>query len=343
MAVERIDTEIDLSEDKDRKKIVATDGDDDRSSPREDDDLEIEVQDDTPEQDRGRTPRAPGTKSAVPSDEEIGEYTKNVQDRLKQMKWEYHEERRAKEAWERQSSAAVEYAKKIHAENEKLREMLTKGHKTLVDSTKASAENEITALQESLKTALETGNTALAAELQSKVARAAARAEAQNHLPELQLPNVGEPRIQNKETQERPRVQVSQSMQRWMDENPWFNENKRMTAFAFGVHEELIAKGIPVESPRYFQEINKSIRETFSNYFADDEQDGDEKTARRSTDTGRDGQRRRTPVAGVSRSAAIQKGNKVTLTSSELAVAKRMGISPEAYAREKVRLENLDG
>lgn len=340
---EHIDTEIDLSEDdKNTKKVVAGDGDD-RSSSQEGDDFEIEVQDDTPEHDRGRAPKAPGTKSAVPTDEEIGEYTKGVQDRFRQMKWEYHEERRAKEAWERQSNAAVEYAKKIHEENKKLRDMLTKGHKTLVDSTKASAENEITALQESLKTALETGNTALAAELQSKVARAAARAEAQNHVAPLSFPDDEQQPQATQQSQQaqKPPVRVSQSMQAWMDENPWFNENKRMTAFAFGVHEELIAKGIPVESPRYFQEINKSVRETFKNYFADDEQDIDGRTDRRPAN-GQNGQRRRTPVAGVSRSKT-DKGNKVTLTSSEMAVAKRMGISVEAYAREKVRLENLDG
>jgi hypothetical protein len=337
MAKESITTEIDLSDDdKDRKKVVARE-EDDRSSSQEDDDIEFEVQDDTPEQDRGRPAPAPNAKSAVPSDEEIGEYTKGVQDRIKQIKWEYHNERRAKEQWQRQSDAAVEYAKKVHKDNEKLREMLTKGHKTLVDSTKASAESELTTLQQSLATALETGATAQAAELQAKIARAAARAEAQNHVAPISFPE-SEEQPQQRQTEQRPQVKLSQTMQSWMDENPWFNENKRMTAFAFGVHEELIAKGIPVESPRYFQEINKSVRDTFSNYFEADEQDNDGKTDRRSEAP----QRRRTPVAGVQRNKAGG-SNKVTLTSSELAVAKRMGITPVAYAREKARLEQLDG
>lgn len=337
MAVERIDTVIDLDSknDVEDKKELATNG-----SSSEGDELDIEIVDDTPEQDRNRPLPAPGTKSAVPSDEEIGEYTKGVQDRIKQIKWEYHNERRAKEAWERQSNAAIEYAKKVHAENERLRKLVSEGHKTLLDSTKAAAEGEISALQESLKSALETGNTALAADLQTKISRAAARAEAQSHIAPITFEKDEGPdkAVPQQQREDRPQVRLSKAMQDWMDENPWFNENKRMTAFAFGVHEELIAKGIPVESPRYFQEINKAVRGTFSDYFeTDNENEDDDRTNRRPP-----AQRRRTPVAGVTRTNTSVRGNKVTLTQSELAVAKRMGIPPAAYAREKQRLEQLD-
>lgn len=341
---ERIDTEIDLSDkDDDKKKKIVAGEDDDRSSSMADDDpLDIEIEDDTPEQDRGRPQKAPGTKSAIPGDDEIGQYTKNVQDRMKQMRWEYHEERRAKEAWERQSSAAVEYAKKVYAENKKLRDLVSKGHKTLLDSTKGAAESEMAALQESLKAALETGNTTAAAELQAKLSRAAARAEAQNHIAPITFDDEGgefDKTQKEQPTQQRPRI--SRAMQEWMEENPWFNQNKRMTAFAFGVHEELLGKGIPPESPRYFKEINKAMKDTFSNYFEgdDDEENSDGRTDRRSTNARQAS--RRTNVAGVSRNTAA-KGNKVTLTSSEMMVAKRMGITPEAYAREKIRLEQQD-
>lgn len=341
MSKETIETEIDLSRDEDEKdkKIVAGAGDD-RSSSQEDDALDIEVQDDTPEQDRGRTPRAAGTKSAIPEDDEIGKYTKGVQDRLKQMKWEYHEERRAKEAWERQSTAAVEYAKKVHEENKKLRELVTKGHKTLIETTKSSAEDEMKTLQESLKTALETGNTEQAAALQGRLARAAARAEAQNHVSPITFEDGGEvEKTTAKQTsQGQTTVRLSRAMQEWVDDNPWFNQNKRMTSYAFGVHEELLDKGIPVESPRYFSELNKAMKQTFSEYFEED--DGQNRGSSRDDRSAARG--RRTNVAGVTRNKAGS-SNKVTLTSSELMVAKRMGITPEAYAREKIRLEQNDG
>lgn len=257
---------------------------------------------------------------------------------MRQMKWEFHEERRAKEAWERQSTAAVEYAKKVHAENARLRKLVTDGHKTLMDSTKSAGENEIKALQRSLEAALEGGDTKAAADLNAKIAAAAARVEATNHVKPITFEDEGDDDVKTKQKQEQPlqRPRISRAMQDWMDENPWFNENKRMTAFAFGVHEELIAKGVPAESPRYFKEINKAVQGTFKEYFDDEEEDDDKTDRRSSAQT-----KRRTNVAGVVRNSAAR-GNKVTLTQSELTVAKRMGISPQDYAREKQRLEQLD-
>lgn len=336
MPVETLESEIDLSTDPVEKKVVPG------SSPEGDDDIEIVVKDDTPPEDRGRKPPIPGTKSAIPEDEEIGQYTKGVQDRIKQMKWEYHEERRAKEAWQRETETAVEFAKRVHAENQSLRKMVSSGHKTMLESTKQSAESEMSAIQESLKSALETGNTTLAAELQGKLARAAARSEAQNHIRPIEFPEddpKGQPAGQQTQQPQRQQVKLTETMQGWVDENPWFNTNKRMTAFAFGVHEELLEKGIPVESPRYFAELNKSVKESFPNYF---EEESDE-TEKKTTSTSRaPPAARRTVVAGVTRAPAGRATSRVELTSSQLAVAKRLGITPIQYAREMIRLENPD-
>lgn len=347
-------TEIDLT--KDGKEVQ-------KRSSSEGDDFEVSIEDDTPEGDRNRPRRAPGTKSAVPDDDEIGQYTKGVQDRLKQMRWEYHEERRAKEQWQREHGAAIDMAKKVYAENKALREMVTKGHKTLLESNKSAGESEISALKQSLAVALETGDTKQAAELNAKIAAAAARVEATSHIAPISFP---ESTSDGKDGREVPRqrqeVKLSRAMQDWMDDNPWFNDNKRMTAYAFGVHEELAEKGIALESPRYFAEIDKAMRNTFRDYFADDEEDDDDRNddrrSRSARDDGRDrrGSReerdqetsrrspaRRTAVAGVSRSPAGRASGKVTLTQSEAAVARRMGITPEQYAREKIRLEKMDG
>lgn len=332
------EAEIDLSREEKKPRDQSSKGDE----------LEVIVQDDTPERDRNRPRRDPKAKSGVPDDEEIGQYTKGVQDRLKQLRWEYHEERRTKEQWQREHGAAIDFAKKVHQENEKLRKLVTSGHKTMLESSKSAGESEISALKQSLATALETGDTKGAAELQTKIAQAAARVEATNHVQPISFPEE-EKGKEVEQRQPRQEVKLSRAMQGWMEDNPWFNDNKRMTAYAFGVHEELAEKGIPLESPKYFSEIDKAMRKTFTDYFDEEEDDhrDDDRRDRRNArdddrrDSGR--QARRTPVAGVSRSPAGRTPGKVTLTQSEAAVAKRMGITPEQYAREKIRLENLDG
>lgn len=331
MVQENIETEIDLSDDKSEKIEKA----EKQNSSSKEDDLQIEVVDDTPPQDRNRPKRAANAKSSVPEDEEIANYSKGVQDRIRQMKWEYHEERRQKEAWQREHTAAVDLTKRMFDENKKLRKMITEGHKTLLDTTKQSVESELAALQESLKAATESGNSALAAELQVKISKAAARAEAQSNQRPISFDEEEEPKTKQP-VQQRQQVQLSGTMQDWMKENPWFNTNKRMTALAFGVHEDLLEKGIPVESPRYFSEINKAVREAFPTYFEeDDEQQVNGKTSEKPA-------ARRQTVAGVHRAPATGSRTRVTLTDSEVRLAKRMGLTVEQYAREKQRLTETD-
>lgn len=333
MATETLETEIDLTPDK-----GGTTQDVNDKSSSGGDDFDIEIVDDTPERDRNRQPRTPGTKSAIPEDDEIGQYTKGVQDRLKQMKWEYHEERRAKEAWQREHQAAVDFAKRLFEDNKKLRETMTKGHKALTDSTKGSIENEISALKESLKAALDTGDTVKAADLQAKIASAAARAEAQNHVAPITFEEAEFPRqFDGQQVQRQPQVRVTRKMQDWMDDNPWFNQNKRMTAYSFGVHEELLDNGVQPESPKYFSDLDKAMRGAFPEYF----DTGEGNT--RNGNTNGTARPRGTNVAGVNRTSSVRSKTTVSLTQSEKAVAKRLGLTEKQYAQEKLRLENLDG
>lgn len=329
MATESLETVVDLTPNKANTQ-VAGDG-----SSAQEDDFDIEIVDDTPEADRNRPPRAPGAKSAIPEDDEIGQYTKSVQDRIKQMKWEYHEERRAKEAWQREHQAAVDFAKRVFEENKKLRDFVTRGHKAMTDTTKGSIESEISALKQSLKVALDTGDTVSAADLQAKIAAAAARAEAQSHIAPVQFEEQEFPKqMQQPVQQQQAQVRVTRKMQDWMDDNPWFNQNRRMTAFSFGVHEELLEKGVEVESPKYFAELDKAMRQSFPAYFEPDTetQNGNGTTRPRGT-----------TVAGVNRTPSVRSKTRVSLTQSEKAVAKRMGLTEQQYAAEKLRLENLDG
>lgn len=335
MATEQIDTVIDLGTDSGKQPTPGA-----RTPQEAEPEIVVDIVDDRPQQDRNRPPRDPNRPSAQPSDEELGKYTQGVQDRLKQMRWEYHEERRHKEQFQREHAVALDLARRVHQENSSLRKLLSDGHRTLLNSSKQSAENEIKALQESLKAALDAGDTGKAAQLNSEIARAAARGEATNHVAPLQFeedqgppPGWQPPQQQQQQPQ---RVQLSNEMQSWTEENPWFGGKgqveQEMTALAFATHNRLFNSGVRPESPDYFREINDTVRNRFSDYF-EDKPAGREQATRQS----------RPQVAAATRTAPTRgDSRRVALTLSELGVAKRLGVSPEQYAREKTRLEQQD-
>lgn len=340
MAEESIETEIDLNnvpgpgQRQNIEKPIQS-----RQSEQEPDDkLDIEIVDDTPEADRGRPKAAPGTKSAVPSDEEIGQYTKGVQDRLKQMKWEYHNERRAKEQWQREHEAAVGFAERVHQENQKLRKLVEEGHRTLLGSNKSAVESEMAALQESLKAAHEAGDATKIAQLSATIAKAASRLTSIEQTAPIQF----QPEPAPQQQQRQPAPTVTGPMQEWMDNNPWFNGSeeveREMTSYAFGVHDALKARGVPLESPAYFKAINDKMRQKFPEYYGDDDKGTTVNTQRRTTV----GSANRLNGAGVNADRGARK-DKVTLTASEVALAKRMRVPLEDFAREKLRLEQSNG
>ena len=86
--------------------------------------LEVDIVDDTPEEDRGRIP--PESRSAEEHEEELSSVSNNVQKRIKKLKYDFHEERRAKEASSRMRDEAISYAQKIQKENQKLRELVNR-------------------------------------------------------------------------------------------------------------------------------------------------------------------------------------------------------------------------
>ena len=135
-------------------------------------DLEVEVIDDTPEEDKNKERNEKAPKDNIPEDDEIAQYKGDAQKRIKQLKYEYHEERRAKEAAERTQEEAVSRLEKVLEENKKLRKTLDDGEGVLVEQAKKRVGAEIEAAKKEYKEAYESGDSDKILEAQQKLNRA---------------------------------------------------------------------------------------------------------------------------------------------------------------------------
>lgn len=298
----------------------------------------VEVVDDTPEQDRGKA-RAEPLKDAppglIPSDEELAQYSASVQKRFKQMTYEFHEQRRQKEARERERDEATGYAQRLYQEVQRLRGTVATGEKSLVEQAKGRVEAEIAAAREKFRKAHEAGDTEALVKAQEEMAALQARKQTvENYQPQYQQP-AQDQQIRQPAQQQVPAVDPK--AKEWADKNSWFQTNKRMTAFAFGVHDELVTeKGIdPRKDPdKYYAELDKAMREQFPAYEA---WNGDDDTTV-VVQQPKPRQQAATVVAPAGRINVSKDGRKVSLTASQAAIAKRLGLTNEQYALEALKV-----
>jgi len=296
--------------------------------------VEVSVQDDTPEDDRGREPMPEDLVKELEEDE-LEDYSEKVKFRLKQMKKVWHDERRAKEAADRERSEAVAFAQRLMEENKALKTKTSKSEQALYESYKDSVQRELKEAQTAYKQAFESGDSdqlldaqqALTA-AQYKVAQTS-RAE-QNALQREE----NEVNIRNQQ-EERPVIPADPRVNAWLERNLWFGKNRVMTAMALGLHEEMVEKhGMAyATTDEYYNRIDKTMRAKFPEEFTEETQTGGGKPSRSANKPA-------TVVAPASRSTAPKK---VVLTETQVRLAKKFGITPEQYAREYMKLENQNG
>ena len=277
---------------------------------------EIEVVDDTPEEDRGRTPMTEPPKEVT--DEELAKYDEGVQKRIKHFTKGYHEERRAKESAEREKDEALRLAQAVLAENKKLKGSVNQNQTALLEQAKKVISGEVETAKRMYREAYEAGDTDKLVEAQEALTTAKIRADKVNNFRPAPL-QVDETPVQIAQ-QPTKAAPVDDKLLAWQDKNQWFGSNKRMTAYALGLHEELVSEGIPSGSDEYYKRINTDIRERFSDQFGADES-VDAKPQRTKSNV----------VAPASRSTAPRK---IVLTQTQVNLAKRLGVPLELYARK---------
>jgi hypothetical protein len=290
-------------------------------------DVDIEIEDDTPEEDRGRTPLPKEIVEELEADE-LEEYSDKVKTRLKQMKKVWHDERRAKEAAFREQQEALNLAKRAIEENKRLKFSLTEGEKTLINTYKNAAELELKMAERAYKEAYESGDSDKLVEAQGKMSAASYKIQqVNNYRPSLQQPEIDV----NSALEQRVEVpRPDQKTVSWQERNQWFGTDEEMTSLALGLHQKLekqYGKGY-VGTDEYWQNVDTTMRRRFPEYFGEPEiktTNGGGKPVSRTEN------RPATVVAPASRSTSSKK---IVLKQSQLILAKKLGLTPEQYARE---------
>ena len=288
----------------------------------DDDDLEIEIEDDTPEEDRGREPMPKDIVEEIEKDE-LEAYSDDVKGKFKKLKKVYHDERREKDSALRERDAAVEATRRLYEENKRFKAMLQSGEKEYVGAIQNSANLQMEMAKKAYREAYDSGDPDQILQAQENLTKTQLQLERVNN---FKLPPLQEDKfeVQSQQNQYQPVQKPDNKAMEWQERNGWFGKNRAMTAFALGLHEEMKDDGIEVGSDRYYSKLDKTMRKRFSEYFEDDVKEEAPKKVKN-------------VVASAKRTTSSKK---VTLKQSQVLLAKRLGITPEQYVKEFLKLES---
>lgn len=286
------------------------------------DELEVEVVDDTPEKDKGRKPL--DKEVADPSEDELDNYSDGVKRRIKELTHARHDERRAKEAILRERQELERVAQALLQENRQLRGHVNAGEQTFARTVQSATAAELEMAKKRYKEAYESGDSDAVVAAQEALTEAKLRAQAAKNyrpasLPEPEIPvQISQPVVQ--------RPQVDEKTLRWQARNQWFGApgNEELTSFSLGLHQKLVNAGVDPRSDEYFEQIDARMRSTFPDYFGSE--------SRSKNGSGKPS----TVVAPSSRSAAT---GKIRLTTTQVALARKLGLTNQQYAMELAKLE----
>jgi len=258
--------------------------------------------------------QAPAEEEAK-SEDELEQYSESVQRRISKLTNRFREE-------ERQRQAAIEYAEAVKKQNEELRSRLDKLDQSYVGEFGSRVEADAVAAKEAYRKAYEDGDADGMFDAQQRISRIA-----------LEQARYEEAKRRNEERQEQPAADPAPQPQRqeqlqqpdpkaeaWAQKNEWFGNDQTMTYAAFGIHRQLIEdEGFDPSSDEYYSELDKRVRTEFPHKFAE---------AKRDT-----GPRVASAGSTASKSSSPKGRRTVKLTPSQIAIAKRLNVPLEEYAK----------
>ena len=286
-----------------------------------DEQIIVDVEDNTPPEDRNKEPMDERVKADLYNDE-LEDYSTKVKKKLIQMKRLAHEERREKENAVREQQEAISFAQKVMQENQRLKSNLNNSEKNVLATVQKAVAMEMDAAKRAYREAYDSGDTDKVMEAQERLTQATLKTE--------KVKNFRPPALQEEETpvqmqsQPAPQFRPDPSAQAWQQENQWFGEDEEMTSLALGLHERLKREGVTVSSQEYYRKIDATIRRRFPEKF-EEEAEQETRPSRRSS-----------VVAPATRSTSAKR---VRLNPNEMSVAKKLNLTPEQYAKAKLEME----
>jgi hypothetical protein len=294
--------------------------------------IEIEIEDDTPPQDRNRTPLPAEVVEELEKDT-LDEYSDKVKTRLKQMKKVWHDERRKADEADRERQEAITFARRALDENKALKAKLSKGEEHLIESFKGAAESELSNAKREYREAYEAGDADKLVEAQEKMTSAKLKMERVSSVSAAREESAGqeiESDVQ-RDINQAPATVRDKKATAWQEKNTWFGQDDEMTSLALGLHEKLVKENgmAYATTDEYYKRIDQTMRKRFPENFEEEKTVDEAKTSPTRTKPS-------TVVAPATRSTSAKR---VTLTNSQQAIAKKLGLTNEQYARELTKME----
>lgn len=288
----------------------------------DDSNVEIEIEDDTPEQDRNKSPLPDNVREELYEDE-LTDYSAKVKNKLLQMKKLANDERREKERAYREQQEAINLAQRLMEENKNLKRLANDNEKSILLSVSKTVELEMEQAKRAYREAYETGDTDKIIEAQQKMTEVSMKNDKVKNFKSTPL------QIDETPVQMSPRVTApppDPSAVDWQSRNTWFGEDDEMTSLALGLHEKLKKEGVAVSSKEYYRRIDETIQRRFPEKFETDTEEKSERSTRPST-----------VVAPATRSTSSKK---IRLTTSQQSIAKKLGLTNEQYAQAALKMES---
>ena len=297
-------------------EIVAREGEE-----KDDINIEIEIEDDRPEQDRV-DPLPQNVKEELYEDE-LTDYSAKVKKKLLQMKKLAHDERRDKEQAFREQQEALSLAQRVMEENKRLKNHLNENEKSILQTVTKTVQMEMEQAKREYREAHESGDTEKMLEAQQKLTEVSMKQEKVKNFKPAPL-QVENPVVQTRQEAATPRSDPSAVA--WQQENSWFGQDKLMTGMALALHEQLKEEGVVLSSQEYYRRIDNTMRQRFPEKFETDTEPNESPRTRPSTN-----------VAPATRSTSPKK---IRLTQSQMAISKKLGLTHEQYAQAVLKMES---
>lgn len=273
--------------------------------------------------------------AADPNDEELENYSANVKKRIDKLTLARREEERAKQAALREKQEMERIAAAVAEENRRLQEYVQNGEKAYMEKVEALAKVELERAKAKMAQAYDAGDSSALANAQEEMTLASMKLQqAQNFRPtplQQQKPVVHSAQTVPAESE----PDLDPKTAAWMSKNEWFGSQtkKAMTSYAMGLHQELVDEYGQdfARTDKYFQLIDEQMRRVFPSEFGITPESETRETPKAK------------PATVVAPASRVTAAKKIRLTQTQVAIAKRLGVPLETYAKHVAAMEKQNG